>query len=90
MRQLFACLALLIAAHGAVRADDVPKRLKVFILAGQSNMVGHAQYHTIPALLTAEEPGVKQLAKLIFKEGAIAPGDTRHARNPRQTRCTGR
>ncbi len=77
MRQLFACLALLIAAHGAVRADDVPKRLKVFILAGQSNMVGHAQYHTIPALLTAEEPGVKQLAKLIFKEGAIAPGDTR-------------
>lgn len=36
MRQLFACLALLIAAHGAVRADDAPKRLKVFILAGQS------------------------------------------------------
>ena len=58
MRQLFACLALLIAAHSAVRADDAPKRLKVFLLAGQSNMVGHAQYHTIPALLTAEEPGV--------------------------------
>lgn len=36
MRQLFAYLALLIAAHGAVRADDAPKRLKVFILAGQS------------------------------------------------------
>ena len=67
----------------STQPKDTPKQssskgpVKVFILAGQSNMVGHAQYPTIPALLTAEEPGVKQLAKLIFKDGAIAPGDTR-------------
>ena len=50
------------------------KKLQIFILAGQSNMVGHANYITIPALLRAEEPGVKELAKLIFKKGKIAAG----------------
>lgn len=54
--------------------EPAKKKLQIYILAGQSNMVGHANYITIPAMLTAEEPGVKQLAKLIFKEGAIAPG----------------
>jgi alpha-galactosidase len=58
-------------------AKPTKKKLQVFILAGQSNMVGHANYITVPALLTAEEPGVKQLAKLIFKERAIAPGAAR-------------
>jgi len=64
-------------ALGANAETISRKKLQIFILAGQSNMVGHANYITIPALLTAEEPGVKELAKLIFKEGAIAPGDTR-------------
>ena len=40
MRQLLACSALLLAALAPVRADDVPKPVKVFILAGQSNMEG--------------------------------------------------
>lgn len=53
------------------------KKLQIFILAGQSNMVGHANYITLPALLTAEEPEVGELAKLIFKDGAISPGDAR-------------
>jgi len=64
-------------ALGANAAEISKKKLQIFILAGQSNMVGHAHYRTIPALLTAEEPGVKNLAKLIFKEGAIAPGDAK-------------
>ena len=67
----------MIFATAANAAPVSRKKLQVFILAGQSNMVGHANYITIPALLTAEEPGVKELGKLIFKEGAIAPGDAR-------------
>ena len=59
---------------GAGASELSRKKLQIFILAGQSNMVGHANYITIPALLTAEEPGVKKLSKLIFKEGAIVPG----------------
>ncbi len=54
--------------------EPARKKLQIYILAGQSNMVGHANYITIPAMLMAEEPGVKRLAKLILKEGAIAPG----------------
>jgi alpha-galactosidase len=67
----------LFCALGANAAEISKKKLQVFILSGQSNMVGHANFITIPALLTAEEPGVKEVAKLIFKEGAIAPGDAR-------------
>jgi hypothetical protein len=55
-------------------AEPASKKLQIFILAGQSNMVGHANYITLPAMLTADEPRVKELAKLVFKEGAIAPG----------------
>jgi len=46
------------------------KKLQVFILAGQSNMVGHANYITIPTLFTAKEQEVRELAKLVFKDGA--------------------
>lgn len=46
------------------------KKLQVFILAGQSNMVGHANFITIPTLFTAQEPQVRELSKLVFKDGA--------------------
>lgn len=77
---LSASVALLFALAPVTSEAGEPakKKLQIYILAGQSNMVGHANYITIPAMLTAEEPGVKQLAKLIFKEGAIAPGDARY------------
>ena len=73
-------VALLFAVVSATiqAGEPAKKKLQIYILAGQSNMVGHANYITIPTMLTAEEPGVKQLAKLIFKEGAIAPGDARY------------
>ena len=76
MKTIKACVVLLFALGSATGEAGEPakKKLQIYILAGQSNMVGHANYITIPAMLTAEEPGVKQLAKLIFKEGAIAPG----------------
>lgn len=69
-------LAILCASAGNA-AEVTRKKLQVFILAGQSNMVGHASCITIPALLTVEEPRAKELATLLFKEGAIAPGMTR-------------
>ncbi len=70
------CVALLFAFVSATSEAGEPakKKLQIYIMAGQSNMVGHANYITLPALLTAQEPGVNQLAKWIFKEGAIAPG----------------
>ena len=72
------CLGMFCAAAiGADTAKLSKKKLQIFILAGQSNMVGHAGFRTIPALLKAEEPGVKDLAKMVFKEGTIAPGDAR-------------
>lgn len=44
-------------------------KLQVFILAGQSNMVGHANFITIPRLFVDERPEVQKLAQLVFKDG---------------------
>lgn len=75
MKLVSACFAFFLAlgslSGGA--AEPSKKKLQVFILAGQSNMVGHANYITLPSMLTADGPGVRELAKLVFKEGAIAP-----------------
>jgi len=81
-------ISALLATAAAARAADAAKPVKVFILAGQSNMVGHANYITVPALLTAGEPGVKELAKFIFKDGAIAPGDVKDQLETRIKRDT--
>ena len=48
--------------------DPDPKKLQIFILAGQSNMVGHANYITIPRLFADERPEVQKLGKLVFKK----------------------
>jgi len=61
-------VAVSLLATSSVQAAK-PK-LKVFILAGQSNMVGHANFITIPTLFTAKEPEVRELVKLVFKDGA--------------------
>ena len=60
---------VLSAVRGEV-AEPAKKKLQVFILSGQSNMVGHSYYITIPTLLTAKEPEVRDLAKLVFKKDA--------------------
>ena len=57
--------------------EPAAKKLQVFILAGQSNMVGHASYITLPALLTAKEAGIERVRDLVFKKGSIAVGDAR-------------
>lgn len=76
----FACLgSLLLAASNvgtATAREPNPKKLQVFILAGQSNMVGHANYITIPQLFADERPAVRKLAGLVFKEGETVSRET--------------
>jgi alpha-galactosidase len=46
------------------------ERLNVFILAGQSNMVGHARAHTIATLYHSDDARDKELVELVFEEGS--------------------
>ena len=59
----------ILGAARTVAAAPAEKKLHIFILAGQSNMVGHANYITIPRLFADERPEVQKLAQLVFKEG---------------------
>lgn len=58
-----ALLALAIILSGSTFAD---KKLKVFILAGQSNTVGHARGHTIATLYKNGMTKDKALARMVF------------------------
>jgi alpha-galactosidase len=66
MRTLIA-FALSIASPGPIFAADSPKPLKVFILAGQSNMEGKAKMSL--AEYQAEQPGTRDLFKHWRKGG---------------------
>ena len=44
------------------------EKLKIFILAGQSNMVGHADAHTIATLFNSGSERDERLTKLVFNE----------------------
>ena len=63
------CSVLAVAAVFLSIAAPVPggEKLKVFILAGQSNMVGHARAHTIATLYHSKDARDKKLIKLVFK-----------------------
>ena len=60
-------IVTIVVLTGSAMAKDKP--LKIFILAGQSNMVGHANYITIPRLFADERPEVQAMAGLVFKDG---------------------
>ncbi len=45
-------------------------QLKVFILAGQSNMVGHARAHTIATLYHSDRARDRELVELVFEQGS--------------------
>lgn len=66
--------AILLAAVASVVLSTNPvlsaEKLKVFILAGQSNMVGHARAHTIATLLHSDDVRDKKLLQLVFGEGS--------------------
>lgn len=64
---------LLTCCVGIQPAEAAPKKLKVFILAGQSNMVGHASGHTMATLFNADGLKDEALAKLVFgKDGKMS------------------
>lgn len=52
------------------KQTDKAKPLQVFILAGQSNTVGHANGHTMATLFNADGPKDTELADLVFKKDA--------------------
>lgn len=65
-------LIFFLVLSGSVQLDarePDSKKLQVFILAGQSNMVGHANYITIPRLFADERQEVQELAGLVFNPG---------------------
>ena len=62
-------LLLVLSTGVSKAAEPAKKKIQIFILAGQSNMVGHANCITVPTLFTDPDPSIRQLAKLVFKEG---------------------
>ena len=66
---LFRLIAVASVFLSAVTAQaDEP--LKIFILAGQSNMVGHARAHTIATLYASDKPNDQELIRLVFGDGS--------------------
>jgi alpha-galactosidase len=61
-------VGLLLLVSNAVQASD--GKLRIFILAGQSNMVGHANAHTMGTLFNADGAKDKELSQLVFKKDA--------------------
>jgi len=61
---------ILLACVFAQPAEAAAKKLKIFILAGQSNTVGHVNAHTMGALFNPDGPKDKVLADLVFGKDA--------------------
>ena len=66
MRTILA-LTLLLASPAALFAADAPKPVKVFVLAGQSNMEGKAKMSLVD--YQAEQPATRDLFKHWRKDG---------------------
>ena len=67
-RIVFLALAILISS---IASPVIAKeKLKIFILAGQSNMVGHADAHTIATLFHSGTERDNKLTQLVFKDGS--------------------
>ena len=66
------CITFLLPlfAVSSLSAKPNGKKLQVFILSGQSNMVGHANSHTIATLYDSDDAGDKRLTPLVFKKGS--------------------
>ena len=61
---------LLACCVGMQPAEAASKKLKVFILAGQSNMVGHSNGRTMGTLFNADGSKDEALAKMVFGKDA--------------------
>ena len=67
MKRNLIALAVLFTGSLTVSAADT---LKVFILAGQSNMVGHAHGHTTATLFNPDGAKDKKLIQMVTKSQA--------------------
>ena len=65
-------IRLAVAAFAVLTANVTlaEEPLKIFILAGQSNMVGHARAHTIATLYASDNPRDQELLGLVFRKGS--------------------
>lgn len=63
--RLLAMIAMVLSVAAPVYADG---KLKIFILAGQSNMVGHANAHTTATLFNSPNARDKALIELVFNK----------------------
>jgi len=61
-------LAVAVSILSPITPAFAGEKLKVFILAGQSNTVGHARGHTIATLYQSGTARDKELVKLVFKK----------------------
>lgn len=61
---------ILLACVFAQPAEAAAKKLKIFILAGQSNTVGHANGHTMCTLFNVDGPKDQALVDLVFAKDA--------------------
>ena len=62
----FSLVALIALASFSVRPAIGEEPLKVFILAGQSNTVGHARAHTIATLFPSSDSRDQELVQMVF------------------------
>ena len=60
-----------ILTTAAMAQEPEAKKLKIFVLVGQSNMVGHANYITIPHLTADPRPEVRELARMVMADGEM-------------------
>lgn len=74
MKSILSKKRAVLTIAAAVVSISIPavaaEKLKIFILAGQSNTVGHANPHTIATLYQSGDPRDEALAKMVFKEGS--------------------
>jgi len=63
-------LSVVAFTQDATAAAGSKGKLKIFILAGQSNMVGHCRAHTMATLFNLASPKDKELIKLVFRDDA--------------------
>ena len=63
-------LAVVVCAVLTAHMTLAAAPLKIFILAGQSNMVGHARAHTIATLYASDKPRDQELRSLVFNNAS--------------------
>ena len=61
-----AAVVVFVISDGRAALAEEP--LKIFILAGQSNTVGHARAHTIATLFASDNPRDKELLELVIQK----------------------